>query len=600
MGERTIARPRSAPGKRRRAPAPQAPRAARPHPRRAASPLAPLAPPLALLALAAVALLLVYARPLTYTITVGEEGDRAATRGFFGRERSPAGVPFRWTGERATLIFRGAGLAFPANQPVALELPLVGSQPAGAPPARVTVAVNGAAAGEAAIAGEERLRLPAGAAFPGPVDTQVTLGAETFTPPGDRRALGVAVLGPARLAQEPGPGIALPPWGAWWRWLGAVLCGYGAALGLTRRQAGRLPAALAGGLLVLALTGAALIARPLFWQLLHLPLLALALALPLLWRRAIAGAASRAVAAAGRRWGLGRPALALAGLALLIPAQALLTAGRAPLVALALYAAGLAVTLSALLTGEQRADGSRADAPLPSPTVGGGAGSGGLGRGELIALAGVLVLAAGARFYRLEEIPFGLWRDEARHGNEALRILADPDYRPVYIPNISLPGLYPLTLAAAFRLFGAGVESLRGLTAGAGVAAVAALFAVARRLWGPRVALVAAFLAAVGSWRVSIDRLAFDTAPTTLCTLLALYAFLRGIDAIRQEAPPAARCSPSRPRGWRRDWRSTTTIRAASRSSCWRSARRCCPSASAAASPRARCRGWPCSSSSRG
>jgi 4-amino-4-deoxy-L-arabinose transferase-like glycosyltransferase len=138
-----------------------------------------------------------------------------------------------------------------------------------------------------------------------------------------------------------------------------------------------------------------------------------------------------------------------------------------------------------------------------------------------------------ARFWQLGDIPFGLWRDEARHALVALRILAEPDYRPVYEPGISLPGLYPLMIAGVFRIFGESIASLRGLTAAAGVGAVAALWLVARQLWGPRVALVAALLAAVGSWRVSIDRLAFDTAPTTLCTLGAFAAFLYGVAAVR-------------------------------------------------------------------
>jgi len=97
-----------------------------------------------------------------------------------------------------------------------------------------------------------------------------------------------------------------------------------------------------------------------------------------------------------------------------------------------------------------------------------------------------------------------------------------------------LPGLYPTLLAADFKLFGASLASLRGLTAGAGVLAIVALWVVARQLWGPHVALVAALLGAVGSWRVSIDRLAFDTAPTTLCTLAAFALFLTGVAQVRR------------------------------------------------------------------
>ena len=41
-----------------------------------------------------------------------------------------------------------------------------------------------------------------------------------------------------------------------------------------------------------------------------------------------------------------------------------------------------------------------------------------------------LLLALALRMWDLGGLPFGLWRDEARHGLVALRILDDPDYRP--------------------------------------------------------------------------------------------------------------------------------------------------------------------------
>ena len=290
-----------------------------------------------------------------------------------------------------------------------------------------------------------------------------------------------------------------------------------------------------------------------FWELLHLPLLASIALQPLVWRHDLARWSAQALDFAQRRWGLQPPLLALAALPCLAIAQALLSAKQYPLVALALGAVGLVLALAAILgrggsaptaVGSRRPSGVAivppsapdagrvGDPPLQvmdtdqSPVAGGR-------RTELAILAAILILAAVARFWQLADIPFGLWRDEARHALVALRILNEPDYRPVYEPGISLPGLYPLLIAGVFRLFGDSIASLRGLTAAAGVAAVAALWLVVRQLWGPRVALVAALLTAVGSWRVSIDRLAFATALTTLCTLGAFAAFLGGVAAVR-------------------------------------------------------------------
>jgi 4-amino-4-deoxy-L-arabinose transferase-like glycosyltransferase len=480
------------------------------------------------LLLSVVALLAVYARPLTQTIVVGAPDDRAATRDFFDREHSPDGQTYRWTEAASTLIFRAAGLAFPANRPLRIDLTVAASRPAGATPPRVTVAVGGATIDTRTVPGEAQIAAAVGTSRDTAPDTLVTIGSDTFTPPGDKRALGVALLGPARLVEGAGAGIALPPVGAWWRWLLTLGCGWGVALGFLRRPG--LATAAAAGLLVVGALAAAL-ARPHFWALIHLPLLLLLALLPLAWRDDLTRLAARTLATIERRFRIPPPVVTLIGLLPLAAAQALLSSDRWVPLALALGALGLVIVLATLaarttaLPADEvpttEAQDMAVDERRWRPRV------------ELPALLAILVLAAAARFYDLNGIPFGMWRDEARHGLEGLHILTDPAYRPVYIPNISLPGLYPALLALDFRLFGASLASLRGLTAGAGVLAVAALWLVGRQLGGPRVALVAALLGAVGSWRVSIDRLAFDTAPTTLCTLGAFALFLVGVRQVR-------------------------------------------------------------------
>lgn len=481
------------------------------------------------LAVAALALLLIYARPLTQTIVVGAPNDRAATRDFFDRERSPDGKAYRWTEATSTLIFRAAGLAFPANRPVSVDVTVTASRPAGATPPRVTVAVGGTQIDARTVPGGAQITAATGAARGAATDTSVTIGSDTFTPPGDRRALGVALLGSARLVEGAGGGIALPPLGAWWRWLLTLGCGWGVALGFLRQPG---PATGAAGMLLVVGTLAATLARPHFWELIHPPLLLLLALLPLAWRDDLARLAVRTLAVTERRFGIPTPVVTLLGLLPLATAQALLSSDRRVPLALALGALGLVIVLATFAARaaevpayETFAEGDHptatADARRWRPRI------------EIPALLAILVLAAAARFYDLNGIPFGMWRDEARHGLEGLHILTDPAYRPVYIPNISLPGLYPTLLALDFRLFGATLASLRGLTAGAGVLAVAALWLVGRQLGGPRVALVAALLGAVGSWRVSIDRLAFDTAPTTLCTLGAFALFLVGVSRVR-------------------------------------------------------------------
>ncbi len=314
--------------------------------------------------------------------------------------------------------------------------------------------------------------------------------------------------------------MAFPSFGAWWRWLATILLGWGVASALLRRPE---RAAVATGGLIVLLALCAVLDRGRFWEWLHLLLLVLLALQPLVWRRDLARWSASLLDHAERRWGLRPPLVALAAIPCLAIAQALLSSKQQPILALAIGGFGLLLALVALLGRPAATVEAPSAQSWPAARV----------RYEPAILLVILALAVAARFWRLGDIPFGLWRDEARHGLVALRILAEPDYRPVYEPSISLPGLYPTLIAGVFRLFGASITSLRGLTAAAGIGAVAALWLVARQLWGPRVALVAALLAAVGSWRVSIDRLAFDTAPTTLCTLGAFACFLAGAAAVR-------------------------------------------------------------------
>lgn len=85
-----------------------------------------------------------------------------------------------------------------------------------------------------------------------------------------------------------------------------------------------------------------------------------------------------------------------------------------------------------------------------------------IGRGEVVLLVGVTLVAAALRLWQLDSLPMGLWRDEARHGLVALRILANPDYRPVYVPHkAGLPAFFFYLITPLIGAFGPHVWTLR-------------------------------------------------------------------------------------------------------------------------------------------
>jgi 4-amino-4-deoxy-L-arabinose transferase-like glycosyltransferase len=151
----------------------------------------------------------------------------------------------------------------------------------------------------------------------------------------------------------------------------------------------------------------------------------------------------------------------------------------------------------------------------------------------------VFVLALALRLYHLDALPYGLWRDEARHALVALRMLEDPSYRPIYEPRngVHLPGLGLAPFALALEVWGIHIWSLRTVTALAGALTVLPLYALARRLFGRAdVALLAAAFLAVSSWHISLSRFSFPTVFDPLLSLSGLWLLL--VALAPAETPP--------------------------------------------------------------
>lgn len=200
-----------------------------------------------------------------------------------------------------------------------------------------------------------------------------------------------------------------------------------------------------------------------------------------------------------------QPAIGWIGLSIALIALLLLRLGLPPLLGMLLLGIGGWMGLT-LITGRQ-SDTATETLPLP--------------RFLLLSLL-LTLLALGLRLFNLDGQPAGLWRDEARHGLQALRIWSDPSYRPIYVVvGADLPALLFYLMAPVVGLFGPEVWSARLVSALAGALTPLALIWAASALLGRRIALVAAALLTWASWSLSMSRWAF---PATLDHLLLLTA----------------------------------------------------------------------------
>ncbi|MBM4464427.1 MAG: hypothetical protein FJ014_02470 [Chloroflexi bacterium] len=144
-------------------------------------------------------------------------------------------------------------------------------------------------------------------------------------------------------------------------------------------------------------------------------------------------------------------------------------------------------------------------------------------------LLAILAIAAFVRLYNLDSLPFGVWYDEAVNGLEAMRILEDPRYRPIYMQPTNSPAHFMFLVSFSFKLFGLDIFPVRAVSAVFGVAMVIAAYLFGREFFDRRLALVLAFLLAVSHWGVNFSRIGMYCITTPFFEFLVLYFLMRGL-----------------------------------------------------------------------
>ena len=148
---------------------------------------------------------------------------------------------------------------------------------------------------------------------------------------------------------------------------------------------------------------------------------------------------------------------------------------------------------------------------------------------EACLIVAITTVAAAFRFYMLDVYPYGVWFDEAQNILVAQKILANPSYRPVFISDLSqLPAFLFYYYALFVWAFGANVFAIRLAVTVAGIAAIPAVWWLARELFSPRVALWAAAFLALSRWHITFSRFGVANIFVTLLMPLVISFFIRG------------------------------------------------------------------------
>jgi 4-amino-4-deoxy-L-arabinose transferase-like glycosyltransferase len=145
-----------------------------------------------------------------------------------------------------------------------------------------------------------------------------------------------------------------------------------------------------------------------------------------------------------------------------------------------------------------------------------------------LALLGAMLAGAWLRFYRLAELPADLGWDLPYNYADVQSILrGEPQ---VFFPaNMGREGLFFYLAAGVARIVGLSPYSLRLTSALVGVAAIPAVYLLARTCADRETGLYAVWLLAFSKWHVMLSRSGYRVSLMPLLATLALYGLARGL-----------------------------------------------------------------------
>ncbi len=133
----------------------------------------------------------------------------------------------------------------------------------------------------------------------------------------------------------------------------------------------------------------------------------------------------------------------------------------------------------------------------------------------------ILLVGVGLRFYRLGEMPPGLYQDEAYNGLDALDVL-DGAHPIFFTANNGREPFYIYLVAASVAALGRSPLAVRLPAALIGSLTILAAYALGRALYTPRLGLLAAAVTALTFWPVALSRIGLRAGSLPLFLALSL------------------------------------------------------------------------------
>lgn len=178
----------------------------------------------------------------------------------------------------------------------------------------------------------------------------------------------------------------------------------------------------------------------------------------------------------------------------------------------------------------------------------------------ILTLILILIIGIFFRFYKLSEIPPGLYPDVAMNGNNGIYAIETGDFKVFYPENNGREGFFINLQAVLMKLFGVNVWSLKAVAAVIGILTILGLYLLTKELFknyelgiknyelrirnhenqkkhnssfilpnSEHIALLSAFFMAVSFWHVNFSRIGFRAIMIPFVMVFSFYFLYRGL-----------------------------------------------------------------------
>ena len=147
----------------------------------------------------------------------------------------------------------------------------------------------------------------------------------------------------------------------------------------------------------------------------------------------------------------------------------------------------------------------------------------------MLMLLAIIAAAFFLRFADIENIPSGIYPDEAVNGMDALRAIETGNYQLFYPDNNGREGLFINIQAFFIKLMGPSVLSLKLASILIGTLTVFGVFLLSKEIFrSARAGLISAYLTAFSFWAINFSRIGFRAIMVPLILSFSFYFLLKG------------------------------------------------------------------------